>query len=57
MNQERGRPRMQETVDPIQKSEGELTALGGVLWGKRRHRRISDVMRNSEKDLGYGKEK
>lgn len=57
MNQERGRPRMQETVDPIQKSKGELTALGGVLWGKRRHRRISDVMRNSEKDLGYGKEK
>ena len=48
---------MQETVDPIQKSKGELTALGGGLWGKRRHRRISDVMRSLEKDLGYGKGK
>lgn len=40
-----------------QSRKGELSALGGSLWGKRRHHRIADVVGNLEKDLGCGKGK
>lgn len=56
VNQEGGKPRMQGTTDPIQKSrERELRALGGSPQGKRDLIEYLMLLGVWKKDLKYGK--